>query len=101
MSLRLSSTVILSLFLASCAIAVAAAAQTATATATVNSISANGVGATLGTVTFTDSSGGLVITPNLSGPPPGGHGSHIHEKCDCAPGMCQGKPAAGFAAGGH
>jgi superoxide dismutase, Cu-Zn family len=73
----------------------------ATATATVNSISATGIGPSLGTVTFADSAQGLMITPKLSGLPPGEHGFHIHDKGDCGPGMNQGKPAAGFAAGGH
>ena len=76
-------------------------AQADTATATINSINADGVGASLGTVAFADSPAGLEITPNLSGLPPGVRGFHIHDKGDCGPGMNQGKPAAGFAAGGH
>lgn len=76
-------------------------AVAATAEAAVNSITAHGIGARLGTVTFTDTAGGLLITPKLSGLPPGQHGFHIHEKGDCGPGMNQGKEAAGFAAGGH
>jgi superoxide dismutase, Cu-Zn family len=60
-----------------------------------------GVGAPLGMVIFTDSAISLVITSKLSGLPPGKHGFHIHEKGDCGLGMNQGKPAAGFAAGGH
>jgi len=76
-------------------------AAAATAEAEVNSISATGVGARLGTVTFTDTAGGLLITPKLSGLPPGQHGFHVHEKGDCGPGMNEGKQAAGFAAGGH
>lgn len=73
----------------------------ATAVATVNSVSAAGSGARLGIVTFSDNVGGILITPKLSGLPPGQHGFHIHEKGDCGPGMNEGKQAAGFAAGGH
>jgi superoxide dismutase, Cu-Zn family len=91
---------ILSLFVASFLLAGSSAAV-ATATATINSIIASGVGTPLGTVTFTDSATGLVIAPKLSGLPPGEHGFHIHEEGDCGPGMNQGKPATGFAAGGH
>ena len=98
--MRFFLNAILSLFVASFLLAGTPAAA-ATATATINSISATGVGATLGTVIFTDSTTGLVITPKLSGLPPGEHGFHIHEKGDCGPGMNQGRAAAGFAAGGH
>jgi superoxide dismutase, Cu-Zn family len=101
MQSRLSSIVILSLFVASSLLIETTAACAATATATINSISASGVGGPLGTVTFMDSAAGLVITPKLSGLSPGEHGFHIHDKGDCGPGLNQGKPAAGFAAGGH
>ena len=100
--MRLFLNAILSMFVASFFLAGTPAAA-ATATATINSISTTGIGigAPEGTVIFTDSATGLVITPKLSGLPPGEHGFHIHEKGDCWPGMNQGKPAAGFAAGGH
>jgi Cu-Zn family superoxide dismutase len=98
--MRLFLNAILSLFVASFLLAGSPAAA-ATATATINSISATRVGATLGTVIFTDRTTGLVITPKLSGLPPGEHGFHIHEKGDCGPAMNQGNPAAGFAASGH
>jgi Cu-Zn family superoxide dismutase len=101
MQFRLSSIAMLSLFVAGLLLVGARPAGAATATATINSISATGVGGPLGTVTFMDSAQGLVITPKLSGLPPGEHGFHIHDKGDCGPGMNQGKPAAGFAAGGH
>ena len=101
MQFRLRSMEILSLFVVGVLLVGTRAAGAATATATINSISATGVGGPLGTVTFMDSAQGLVITPKLSGLPPGKHGFHIHEKGDCGPGMNQGKPAAGFAAGGH
>ena len=101
MQFRVISITILSLLVASFLLVGTRIAGAATATATINSISATGVGGPLGTVTFTDSPDGLVITPKLSGLPPGEHGFHIHDKGDCGPGMNQGKPAAGFAAGGH
>jgi superoxide dismutase, Cu-Zn family len=76
-------------------------ADAATAVASINSITETGIGEALGTVTFRDSAAGLLITPKLSGLPPGPHGFHIHEKANCGPGVNEGKPAAGFAAGGH
>jgi Cu-Zn family superoxide dismutase len=101
MQFRLSSIAMLSLFVAGPLLVGTRSAAAATATATINSISATGIGGSLGTVTFQDSAQGLMITPKLSGLPPGKHGFHIHDKGDCGPGMNQGKPAAGFAAGGH
>jgi Cu-Zn family superoxide dismutase len=101
MQFRLSPIAILSLFVAGLILVGTRPAGAATATATIKSISATGVGGTLGTVSFRDSAKGLVITPKLSGLPPGKHGFHIHDKGDCGPGMNQGQPAAGFAAGGH
>jgi superoxide dismutase, Cu-Zn family len=101
MQLRLTIFAVLSLFVAGTVLAAKGAADATTATATINSITANGVGASIGTVTFADTASGLLITPKLSGLPPGQHGFHIHEKGDCGSGMNQGKLAAGFAAGGH
>ncbi len=101
MQLRFRSIMTITAFVAGSLIMIPWAVLAATATATVHSISAGGEGASLGTVTFDDSPGGLVITPKLSGLPPGPHGFHIHQKGDCGPGMNEGKMAAGFAAGGH
>ena len=101
MHLRLKSIAMLSLFVAGLLLVWTRSVGATTATATINSITATGVGAPLGTVTFMDSPQGLVITPKLSGLPTGEHGFHIHDKGDCEPGMNQGRPAAGFAAGGH
>ena len=85
MQFRLRSIAILSLFVANFLLIGTRTAGAATATATVNSISATGVGGPLGTVTFTDSAQGLVITPKLSGLPPGQHGFHIHNKATAGP----------------
>lgn len=101
MQFRLSSIAILSLFVTGLLLVATRTAGAATASATINSVTATGVGAPWGTVTFMDSAQGLVITPKLSGLPIGEHGFHIHDKGDCGPGINQGKPAAGFAAGGH
>jgi Cu-Zn family superoxide dismutase len=101
MQSRFKSIAILGLFVTSFLLVGTHTAGAATATATISSISAAGVGGPLGTVTLMDSAQGLVITPKLSGLPPGEHGFHIHDKGDCAPAVNQGKPSAGFAAGGH
>jgi Cu-Zn family superoxide dismutase len=82
-------------------LAQAAAAYGETLRTTVNSITASGIGPAIGTVTFEDTKWGLLVTPDLSGLPPGVHGFHIHEKPSCKPAEHEGKLAAGFAAGGH
>ena len=64
MQFHLRSIAILSLFAASILLVGTRSAGAATATATINSISATGVGESLGTVTFTDTAQGMVITPN-------------------------------------
>jgi len=64
-------------------------------------IDSEGVGATIGTVTLTDTPAGLRMTPDLSNLPPGPHGFHVHENGLCVPGMKDGEAVAGLAAGGH
>ena len=66
-----------------------------------NLISDQGSGASIGTVTLTDTPQGLKLAPALSGLMPGNHGFHIHEKPECAAGVKDGKPTPGLAAGGH
>jgi Cu-Zn family superoxide dismutase len=66
-----------------------------------NLISDQGAGASIGTVTLTDTPKGLKLAPSLDGLTPGKHGFHIHEKPECAAGLKDGKQAAGIAAGGH
>ena len=60
-----------------------------------------GVGAEIGTLTLMDTRGGLEVTPNLRGLPPGVHGFHVHEIPNCGPAMKDGKMVAGLAAGNH
>ncbi|MGE5201387.1 MAG: superoxide dismutase [Cu-Zn] SodC [Acidobacteriota bacterium] len=78
-----------------------ATAHAASAKVTVNKIDATGIGATIGTISFSDSKKGLVIRPHLKDLPPGPHGFHIHENPSCAPGEQGGNKVAGLGAGGH
>src|SRR5271163_4111918 len=89
------------MLISSFAVIEAATAHAVTARATINSISVNGVGPAIGSVTFKDTKYGLMVTPNISGLPPGVHGFHIHDKGACGVAEHEGKMAAGFAAGGH
>jgi superoxide dismutase, Cu-Zn family len=67
-----------------------------------NAIDAKGVGKQIGTLSLSDTSAGLQVTPQLTDLPPGEHGFHVHVKADCGPGSSpSGQPAAGMAAGGH
>lgn len=67
----------------------------------VNAVSAEGIGAKLGTITLQDTARGLSIQSKLSNLPSGPHGFHIHEKGSCAPAEKEGKNVAALAAGGH
>lgn len=82
-------------------LAFAAAALADEAMVQMNVITEQGIGRTIGTVTLADTAGGLRLTPALTDLQPGAHGFHIHDKADCGPGMKDGKPVAGLAAGGH
>jgi Cu-Zn family superoxide dismutase len=82
-------------------LALAGGAPAEQITVPMNMINDQGVGAAIGTVTLSDTPPGLKLAPALSGLAPGIHGFHVHEKPDCGPGMKEGKPVAGLAAGGH
>lgn len=70
-------------------------------TVTVNQISAEGVGASIGTVTISETKTGLELATDLSGLSAGEHGLHLHEKGSCEPADKEGKKTAGQSAGGH
>ncbi|MEE4379089.1 MAG: superoxide dismutase [Cu-Zn] SodC [Candidatus Competibacteraceae bacterium] len=70
-------------------------------TVEINSVSADGIGDSLGTISAVDIEYGLLLTPDLQGLEHGMHGFHIHENPDCGPGEKDGKMVAGLAAGGH
>jgi Cu-Zn family superoxide dismutase len=64
-------------------------------------VSTDGVGDSIGTVTFSDSEQGLVIKPDFKQLTPGAHGFHIHQNPSCEPNEKDGKKVAAGAAGGH
>ena len=68
---------------------------------TVHQVDANGVGASIGTVSFQQTPKGLLITPALGKLSPGDHGFHIHENGSCEAAEKEGKMGAALAAGGH
>ena len=68
---------------------------------TMNTVTTEGVGKSIGTITIKESKEGVTLEPKLKGLAPGEHGFHLHEKGDCAPAEKDGKMAAAQAAGGH
>jgi Cu-Zn family superoxide dismutase len=72
-----------------------------TVTVVMKSITAQGLGPSVGSITAADSSQGVVFTPTLTNLAPGPHGFHVHENPACEPGEKDGKTIAGGAAGSH
>jgi len=72
-----------------------------TLTVTMNQATTAGVGETVGTITASQTSYGVLLTPDLSELPPGLHGFHVHLNPDCAPKEEDGKLVAALAAGSH
>jgi Cu-Zn family superoxide dismutase len=64
-------------------------------------VTAEGKAEALGTVTISESTYGLVFSPQLKGLDPGVHGFHVHENPSCDPGEKDGKPVAAGSAGEH
>jgi len=91
-----------SLIALACALTAAAGAHAADQLhAPMTLVSADGTGKMIGSVTITESSGGLVFMPNLTSLPPGVHGFHVHETGSCGTNEKDGKTVAAGAAGGH
>jgi Cu-Zn family superoxide dismutase len=67
----------------------------------INAISTEGVGKPLGSVSLSESDGGITLKVNISGVADGEHGFHVHEKGDCGPDKKDRKTGAGVAAGSH
>lgn len=66
-----------------------------------HSVSAEGVGESIGSVTFVETEKGLLIQPNLSKLPSGQRGFHIHENPSCEAAIKDEKSTAALKAGGH
>ena len=74
----------------------------ADSSATMHAVSADGVGDSIGTISFQDSDYGLLIHPQLQGMAAGLHGLHVHQNPDCGPAANdKGETIAAGAAGGH
>ncbi|WP_237065714.1 superoxide dismutase [Cu-Zn] SodC [Microbulbifer guangxiensis] len=68
-----------------------------------HSVSADGVGKSLGKVIATQSKYGVIFTPMLEGLPAEGtlHGFHVHQNPSCEPAEKEGKMVPALSAGGH
>lgn len=86
-----------------CMVAGAVPASAADVVVPVNMITEKGIGLPLGKITLKESKRGtLLLDLDLTNILPWGtHGFHVHENADCGPGMKDGQPVAGLAAGGH
>ncbi|HEY0962466.1 MAG TPA: superoxide dismutase [Cu-Zn] SodC [Pseudomonadales bacterium] len=79
-----------------------AGAATEDVTVQMNAVTESGVGESIGTIVISKATHGIVLTPELTGLPPGEHGFHVHEVPDCAPARDdEGNMAAAHAAGEH
>lgn len=86
---------------ASLALLLCASSAFAATTVPVSIVDANGVGASVGQVTISESKYGLIFTPALKGLPPGMHGFHLHQNASCDAAEKDGKMVPALAAGGH
>jgi len=66
-----------------------------------NLATAEGPGNSIGAITVSQTSYGVLLAPDLKGLPPGVHGFHLHQNPDCAPKEQEGKMVPALAAGGH
>ncbi|MBR0568211.1 superoxide dismutase family protein [Azoarcus sp. L1K30] len=77
------------------------AVSTAATMIQMHAVDAQGTAADVGSISVSETTYGLVLTPALHGLAPGLHGFHVHQNPDCGPRDKDGKPVPGLAAGGH
>lgn len=65
------------------------------------SVSAEGMGASVGTITLRTHRHGVLLIPELMNLAPGLHGFHLHQNPQCGPAENNGQQTAAAAAGGH
>lgn len=75
--------------------------QASTIEVPISSVSAEGIGQSIGNVTISETEYGLLFAPNLKSLPAGVHGFHVHDKASCDSAEKDGKAVAALAAGGH
>ena len=72
------------------------------ASAEMHSVSAEGIGESMGTVQLSDGDGGLTLAVDVQGLTPGEHGFHLHQNGSCEPAAnAEGQMTAALSAGGH
>ncbi|MGH8548070.1 MAG: superoxide dismutase [Cu-Zn] SodC [Methylococcales bacterium] len=66
-----------------------------------HALTAEGIGAKIGTITVKDTPKGTEFVPNVNGVSTGMHGFHVHEVANCGPADKDGQSVPGLAAKGH
>jgi superoxide dismutase, Cu-Zn family len=87
--------------MAACAACATMTLQAANLEVQLHSVSTEGQGASIGSVSIEQSPYGLVFHPQLQGLAPGVHGFHLHAKPSCSPAEKDSETVAAGAAGGH
>ena len=84
-----------------CVLCFAGSAFAETLKVDIHAVSADGIGAKLGTITAKDTKGGLLLKAALKNISEGEHGFHVHVNPDCGNTAPDGAKGAALAAGGH
>ncbi len=95
------TTKITGLFLFVFAVFAASSAWAAEAVVDMYTVTLEGTGTKIGTVTIRETENGTLFIPALCELSEGLHGFHVHAKGSCGPGEKDGQMVPGLAAGGH